>query len=155
MQQVPSTAASDAAVYAFAAPHAFRPRTRLPARVVIAGASTTGLSALREVTLSHDYDVPRLTLLAPGGAAQAPALREAQLAAAVTTAGATVLDAALVSIDACAPPSLGRRLTCLCFVSLTVRVCVAFLLLGSVAVLLELAELAKPVEMLWLCCITG
>ena len=42
----------------------------------------------------------------------------------------------------------------LCFVSRTVRVCVAFLLRVCAAVLLELTELAKPVEMPRICCNT-
>ena len=41
-----------------------------------------------------------------------------------------------------------------CLVSCTVRVCAAFLLRVSVAVLLELTELAKPVERPCLCCDT-
>ena len=42
----------------------------------------------------------------------------------------------------------------MCFDPRTVRVCVASLLRVSVAVLLELTELAKPVEMPCLCCNT-
>ena len=42
----------------------------------------------------------------------------------------------------------------LCFVSRTVRVCVAFLQGFSVAFLLELSELAKPAELPCLCCST-
>ena len=47
--------------------------------------------------------------------------------------------------------ALVRRL---CIVSRTVRVCVAFLLGVGVAFLLELCELAQPVEMPCLCCNT-
>ena len=43
----------------------------------------------------------------------------------------------------------------LCFASRAVRVCAAFLLRVSVAVLLELRELAKPVERPRVCCSTA
>ena len=48
----------------------------------------------------------------------------------------------------------GQLSSRVCFVLRAVRVCVAFQLRVSVAVLLELTELAKPVERLCLCCNT-
>ena len=68
--------------------------------------------------------------------------------------GIWLLRALLLALQSLAAGFRHSLLSRLCFVSRTVRVCVAFLFGVCVAVLLELTELAKPVDLPRLCCDT-
>jgi hypothetical protein len=99
----PTVASSSTTLHAFAPPLAFRPRTPLPCRIVIVGASTTGLSALQAIIADDAYSTPFISLLAPNGACGAAALSEPHLEAASHAQGVTVMDASMESLDPCVP----------------------------------------------------
>jgi hypothetical protein len=96
-------AAPESSAYAFAPQNALRAKAQLPCRVVVVGASTTALTALRALQLSNEFVLPHVTVLAPGGDAAAPALRDSRLAGPVLDGSMVLLDAEMVAIDKCAP----------------------------------------------------
>jgi hypothetical protein len=101
MQRVPLAAEAPFSLFVFAPHHAYCKRAQLTCRIIIVGASTTALAALRGLALSKSYDTPYVTLLAPGGVSAAHALADPRLAAVVNDGSVMVLEAALVSIDRC------------------------------------------------------
>ena len=95
----PAPGAAPPPLLVLAPPLTFHRKLALDVRVVVVGASETALSALRSIVLRRDTALPRVTLLAPLGAAAAPALLDPQLAAVMHDARVTVLDASMAALD--------------------------------------------------------
>lgn len=95
----PAPGAMPPPLLVLAPPLTFHRKLALDVRVVVVGASETALTALRSIVLRRDTALPRVTLLAPLGAAAAPALLDPQLAAVMHDARVTVLDASMVALD--------------------------------------------------------
>ena len=95
----PAPGAAPPPLLVLAPPLTFHRKLALDVRVVVVGASETALSALRSIVLRRDTALPRVTLLAPLGAATAPALLDPQLAAVMHDARVTVLDASMAALD--------------------------------------------------------
>lgn len=99
---VPAAAGAAAApLLAVAPPLTHRRKAALNVRVVVVGASETGLAALRSIALRRDAALPHVTLLAPLGADAAPALLDPQLGAVLHDPCVTVINASMVSLDRC------------------------------------------------------
>lgn len=71
-------------------------------RIVVVGASTTGLTAVQKLLQLPQHKLAHITLLAPQGGHAASAPVSAQLAALEKDSRVTVMDASVVALDRCA-----------------------------------------------------